>query len=122
MPLGPILKFGVSAISLLAGAAFAHADPLETNTNTSNNVVVVQYYPQPGYGPGRYEDRYYQPRMGPGNACQQRVGDYFRVPSKHVRQLDTRVVDRGIYQISMSVQGRIVYCTVDAGGNVLNIQ
>jgi hypothetical protein len=105
-----------SFAALLTTVSIAQAFPSGAYASAELAYDNAQYYQRPGYDP------YYAPRLGPGNVCQQRVGDYFRVPSKHVRQLDTQMVGRGVYQISMSVQGRIVYCTVDAGGNVLNIQ
>ncbi len=113
-----VSKIVVGVGAMLATAVAAQALPLGTNPSTIVGYRTAQYYPQPyGYGPG-----YAPQRADPAHTCEQRGGDIYRIPSKHVRAIDVREVDRGIYQVTLSVRGQIAYCTADTRGNVLGFR
>lgn len=114
MSLNLVSKIAAGALATLAAAVAAQAFPLGTSPSTIIGYHEAQYYPQPyGYGP---------PRADPAHTCEQEGGNVYRIPSKHVRAIDVRQVDRGIYQVTLSVRGQIAYCTADTRGNVLGFR
>jgi hypothetical protein len=122
MTLRFISKCTVSLGALLALGVFAKAPPFITSAIAAENVVIAQYYyPQPGYG--RNGDPYDRPQyINPKHTCIQKAGDIFRIPSKEVRAIDVRQIDRDVYQMVVSGRGRTANCTADSRGNVLSFQ
>jgi|GEM_PF-3595243 len=122
MPFRLISKIAATFGILLATAvSIIQAEPFKADIAFGGNVTAVQYYPQPGYGSGSYGDYRPQP-VDPKHICIQKAGDIFRIPSKSIRALDVREVDRGVFQVVVSGRGRTASCVVDRRGNVLSFQ
>jgi hypothetical protein len=112
MPLRLTLKNGIALAAMLAMGGLAQAVPFAGSVSTSSIYESAQYYSEP------YGQRY---RRGtdPRHACEQAGGDFYRIPSKHVRAIDMRQVGPNVYVVTVAIRGNTVNCTVDGSGNVL---
>ena len=118
-----VAKIAAGLAAPLALAAVAHAAPVAAPPAGGSGFETAQYYPGP-YGQReeqypRYRDA---PRTDPGHVCEQKAGDIYRIPSKHVRALEVRPVGRGVFEVTLSVRGQMARCTADTYGNVLDFQ
>ena len=119
-----VAKIAAGLLAPLVLAAIVEAAPVAAPPAAGGGFETAQYYPGP-YGPGAgyYPGPRYAPRRtDPGHVCQQRAGDIYRIPSKHVQPIEVRPVGRGVFEVTLSVRGQIAYCTADSYGNVLNFQ